>query len=65
MEDLALPAAVMAPAPRPLLDYTVKELREIAARCEERQATGFIVTPDSVILFAEALRALARERANG
>lgn len=59
------PAPGMAPAPRPLSDYTAKELDEIARRCEERQEGGFIVTPDSVRLFAAAVRALARERAGG
>jgi len=49
-------------APRLLQGYTASELEEIAKRCEERRESGFIVTPDSVALFAEALRALARER---
>ncbi|GJE43973.1 hypothetical protein [Methylobacterium soli] len=48
--------------PRLLQGYSATELEEIAKRCEERRESGFIVTPDSVALFAEALRALARER---
>ena len=49
-------------AHRLLQGYTASELETIAERCEERATAGFIVTPDSVALFAEALRALARER---
>jgi hypothetical protein len=56
------PVSGTTPPPRKLSDYAVLDLEDVAARCEERRESGFIVTPDSVHLFAEGLRALARER---
>ncbi|WP_165937753.1 hypothetical protein [Methylobacterium segetis] len=51
--------------PRRITSYTVSELREIADRAEEGRLEGFIVPPGAVDLYAEALRALARERQRG
>jgi hypothetical protein len=54
-----------APPPRPVDSYSAEELEAIAARCDERRADGLNISPASVALFAEGLRALARERSKG
>lgn len=46
---------------KPIAAYTAAELRAIAERCLDRKASGFIVPPESVDLFAAAMRALAEK----
>ncbi|SFL19116.1 hypothetical protein [Methylorubrum salsuginis] len=47
----------------PVDALTSEELQEIARRIERRRETGLAIPCERIDLYAEALRALARERA--
>lgn len=59
--------AAQTPAPQPPKepDRSPSGLRALAQRIEERKDTGFCVPGSAAGVYAEAMRALAREREQG